>query len=86
MQASTPWSPSPAVAVLRRAVGLVGLAVLRRAVGLVGLAALRRVGPVGLVGLAALRRVGPVDRPRVDQVARPRDGLTVLPSVESKRS
>ena len=30
MQASTPWSPSPAVAVLRRAVGLVGLAALRR--------------------------------------------------------
>ena len=72
MQASTPWSPSPAVAVLRRAVGLVGLAVLRRAVGL--------VGPVDRP------RVGPVDRPRVDQVARPRDGLTVLPSVESKRS
>ena len=72
MQVSTLWSPSPAVAALRRAVGLVGLAALRRA--------------VGLVGLAALRRVGPVDRPRVDQVARPRDGLTVLPSVESKRS
>ena len=72
MQASTLWSPSPAVAALRRAVRLVGLAALRRA--------------VGLVGLAALLRVGPVDRPRVDQVARPRDGLTVLPSVESKRS
>ena len=73
MQASTLWSPSPAVAALRRVVGLVGLAALRRVVGLVGLAALRRV-------------VSLVDRPRVDQVARPRDGLTVLPSVESKRS
>ena len=84
MQASTLWSQSPAVAALRRVVGLVGLAALRRVVGLVGLAALRRV--VGLVGLAALRRVDPVDLPRVDQVARPGDGLTVLPSVESKRS
>ena len=71
MQASTLWSQSPAVAALRRVVSLVGLA------------ALRRVDPVGL---AALRRTGPVDRPRVDQVARPGDGLTVLPSVESKRS
>ena len=72
MQASTLWSQSPAVAALRRVVGLVGLAALRRV--------------VGLVGLAALRRVDPVDLPRVDQVARPGDGLTVLPSVESKRS
>ena len=40
----------------------------------------------GLVGLAALRRVGPVDRPRVDQVARPRDGLTVLPSAGGRGS
>ena len=80
MQASTLWSPSPAVAVLRRAVGLVGLAVLRRAVGL---AVLRRA--VGLVGLAALRRVGLVGLPRVDQVARPRDGLTVLPSAGGRR-
>ena len=72
MQASTLWSQSPAVAALRRVVGLVGLAALRRV--------------VGLVGLAALRRVDPVDLPRVDQAARPGDGLTVLPSVESKRS
>lgn len=31
MQESTLWSPSPVVAALRRAVGLVGLAALRRA-------------------------------------------------------
>ena len=83
MQASTLWSPSPAVAVLRRAVGLVGLA------------ALRRMGPVDRprVDQVDLPRVDQVARPgdgltvlpRVDQVARPRDGLTVLPSAGGRR-